>query len=113
MLVIAGVRSRCLTLCRCTLRDSTHGIPLMRMPSSARRSWIGAAFPADAAREPAPHAVNRDKRARGVAERKQQAVPRWNAKIRGARDVQAECRCGAERCRDQARAACRTAVRAI
>ena len=33
-------------------------------------SWIGAALPADAAREPAAHAVNRNKRSGGIAERK-------------------------------------------
>jgi len=69
MLVIADARSRRLTLGRRALRDSTHGILLMRIPLLMRRSWIGAAFPADAAREPPPHAVDRNKRAGGIAER--------------------------------------------
>src|SRR5262249_36108343 len=50
MLMIAGARRRRLAPRRSSFGSRAHGIALMSIPLLARRSWIGAAFPADATR---------------------------------------------------------------
>lgn len=51
-----------------------RGIRLMQSnscdPTTQPGSWVGTTFPADAARQAAPHAVNRHERPDGIAKRK-------------------------------------------
>src|SRR5260370_38710472 len=49
-------------------------------PHQEVRSWVGAPFPGDAPAQPSPHAVDRDQRAGGVAQRENKPIPERDVK---------------------------------